>query len=139
MFEDDLLNKINKKMSSLSKGQKRLASFILEHYDQAAFMTASKLGKIAGVSESTVVRFATEMGFDGYPKMQNELSNLIKTKLTATQRMIVSDEQMSKSNKDVLTNILENDIERIKSTLGMLDKNVFEECVEKILNAKKCI
>lgn len=137
MFEDDLLNKINKKMSSLSKGQKRLASFILEHYDQAAFMTASKLGKIAGVSESTVVRFATEMGFDGYPKMQNELSNLIKTKLTATQRMIVSDEQMSKSNKDVLTNILENDIERIKSTLGMLDKNVFEECVEKILNAKK--
>ena len=137
MFQDDLLNKITEKMPILSKGQKKLASFILEHYDMAAFMTASKLGEIVGVSESTVVRFATEMGFDGYPKMQNELETLIKTKLTATQRMKVSAEQMSKSNKDILTNILEKDIDGIKSTLSTLDKHIFEECVQKILNAKK--
>lgn len=137
MFKDDLFNKINEKMPSLSKSQKRLASFILEHYDKAAFMTASKLGEIAGVSESTVVRFATEMGFDGYPKMQSELEALIKIKLTAPQRMKVSAEQMSKSKKDILTNILEKDAERIKSTLATIDKSGFEECVEKILNAKK--
>ncbi|WP_250277752.1 MurR/RpiR family transcriptional regulator [[Clostridium] colinum] len=137
MFQDDLLNKINEKMPILSKGQKRLASFILEHYDKAAFMTAYKLGEVVGVSESTVVRFASEMGFDGYHKMQTELEAIIKTKLTATQRMKVSAEQMSKSNKDILTNILEKDAERIKYTLSMLDKNIFEECVEKILKAKK--
>ncbi|WP_317368331.1 MurR/RpiR family transcriptional regulator [uncultured Tyzzerella sp.] len=137
MFEDDLLKKINEKMLSLSKSQKRLASFILEHYDEAAFMTASRLGEVAGVSESTVVRFASEMGFDGYPKMQTELESLIKTKLTAAQRMRVSAEQISKSNKDVLTNILEKDAERIKCTLSTLDKNSFEHCVEKILKARK--
>ncbi len=137
MFQDDLLNKITEKMPILSKGQKKLASFILEHYDMAAFMTASKLGEIVGVSESTVVRFATEMGFDGYPKMQSELETLIKTKLTAKQRMQVSADQMSKSNKDILTNILEKDIDGIKSTLSTLDKNVFEKCIQKILNAKK--
>ena len=137
MFQDDLLNKINEKMPTLSKGQKRLASFILEHYDEAAFMTASKLGDEAGVSESTVVRFASEMGFDGYPKMQTELEALIKIKLTAVQRMSVSAEQMSKSKKDVLTNILEKDTERIKSTLSTIDKKSFEQCVEKILKARK--
>lgn len=100
-------------------------------------MTASKLGEEAGVSESTVVRFAAEMGFDGYPKMQTELESLIKTRLTAAQRMRVSTEQICKSNKDILTNVLEKDTERIKSTLSTLDKDVFDQCVEKILRAKK--
>ena len=137
MFQDDLLKKINEKMLTLSKGQKKLAFFILEHYDEAAFMTASKLGEEAGVSESTVVRFATEMGFDGYPKMQAELESLIRTRLTAAQRMRVSAEQICKSNKDILTNVLEKDTERIKSTLSTLDKDLFNQCVEKILGAKK--
>lgn len=137
MFQDDLLKKINEKMLTLSKGQKKLAFFILEHYDEAAFMTASKLGEEAGVSESTVVRFATEMGFDGYPKMQAELESLIRTRLTAAQRMRVSAEQICKSNKDILTNVLEKDTERIKSTLSTLDKDVFNQCVEKVLGAKK--
>lgn len=137
MFEQDLLKKIEEKMYTLSKGQKKLATFILEHYDKAAFMTAAKLGKLSGVSESTVVRFATEMGYDGYPKLQSDLETLIKTKLTATQRMEVSAEQMSKSDKDILTNILEKDAERIKTTLSNLDKQNFEDCVEKIVNAKK--
>ena len=137
MFQDDLLNNINEKMPILSKGQKKLAYFILNNYDKATFMTASKLGEEVGVSESTVVRFATEMGFDGYHKMQSELETLIKTKLTATQRMKVSAEQMSKSNKDILTNILEKDIDGIRATLTTLDKDIFEECVDKILKAKK--
>lgn len=137
MLKNNLLNKINEKMPHLSKGQKKLARFILEHYEKAVFITASNLGKIAGVSESTVVRFAMEMGFDGYPELQSELKMLIKTELTAPQRMKLSDEQMSKSNKDILTNILEKDAERIKSTLRHIDKNVFDNCVENILKAKK--
>ena len=137
MFQNDLLSKISEKMPTLSKGQKKLASYILNNYDKAPFMTASKLGQIVGVSESTVVRFATEMGFDGYPKMQSEFETLIKAKLTAQQRMKVSAEQMAKSNKDVLTNILEKDIDGIKSTLTTIDKDTFEKCIDKILKAKK--
>ena len=137
MKEENLLTKIQEKMSELSKGQKKLATFILENYDKAVFVTASKLGEIAGVSESTVVRFAMELGFDGYPKFQSELEMLIKTKLTATQRMQVSAEQMSKSNKDILTTVLEKDAERIKSTINGIDKNIFEDAVNKILSAKK--
>lgn len=137
MKEENLLTKIQEKMPELSKGQKKLANFILENYDKAVFITASKLGEIAGVSESTVVRFAMELGFDGYPKFQSELEMLIKTKLTATQRMQVSAEQMSKSNKDILTTVLEKDAETIKSTINGIDKNIFEDAVDKILSAKK--
>lgn len=137
MLKNDLLNKINEKMPLLTKGQKKLATFILNNYDEAAFMTASNLGKVVGVSESSVVRFATEMGFNGYPQMQAELENLIKTNLTAVQRMEVSNVQMSKSNKDILTNILEKDCEGIKSTLSTIDKDVFDKCVNKIIKAKK--
>lgn len=137
MNEQNLLEKIEEKMPELSKGQKKLANFILENYDRAVFVTASKLGEIAGVSESTVVRFAMELGFDGYPKLQSELEMLIKTKLTATQRMKVSAKQMSRSNKDILTTVLEKDLERIKSTINGIDKVTFEDAVDKILQAKK--
>lgn len=137
MNEQNLLEKIEEKMPKLSKGQKKLANFIIQNYDRAVFVTASKLGEIAGVSESTVVRFAMELGFDGYPKLQSELEMLIKTKLTATQRMKVSAEQMSKSNKDILTTVLEKDLERIKSTINGIDKAIFEDAVDKILCAKK--
>lgn len=136
-MKNNLLKRINDKMPMLSKGQKKLAQFILEHYEQSVFVTAHKLGEIAGVSESTVVRFAIELGFDGYPKLQNALAMLIKTNLTAAQRMCVSAEQLEKSNKDVVTNILEKDAERIKNTLLDIDKQSFNSCVEKILQAKK--
>lgn len=137
MKEQNLLIKIKEKMPELSKGQKKLANFILENYDKAVFITASKLGEIAGVSESTVVRFAMELGFDGYPKLQSELEILIKTELNAIQRMKVSAEQMARSNKDILTDVLEKDAERIKSTINGIDKAIFEDAVNKILSAKK--
>lgn len=137
MKEQNLLIKIKEKIPELSKGQKKLANFILENYDKSVFITASKLGEIAGVSESTVVRFAMELGFDGYPKLQSELEILIKAELNAIKRMKVSAEQMAKSNKDILTTVLEKDAERIKSTINRIDKAIFEDAVNKILSAKK--
>lgn len=137
MKEQNLLIKIKEKIPELSKGQKKLANFILENYDKSVFITASKLGEIAGVSESTVVRFAMELGFDGYPKLQSELEILIKTELNAIKRMKVSAEQMARSNKDILTTVLEKDAERIKSTINGIDKVIFEDAVNKILSAKK--
>lgn len=133
----DILNIIESKMVGLSKGQKRIANFLLEHYDQGVYLTASKLGEIAGVSESTVVRFAIELGFDGYPKMQRALEELVKNKLTASQRMRVSSERINKSDKHILDSVLHSDSERIFSTLNEIDKAAFDDAVEKILNAKK--
>ena len=89
-----LLTRIDLMMNSLSKGQKRIALFIEEHYDKAAFMTASKLGETVGVSESTVVRFATELGYDGYPHLQRALQEMIRNKLTSVQRMEVAGDRM---------------------------------------------
>lgn len=137
MFENDLISRIEEKMPTLSKGQKRIANFILEHYDEATFITASKLGEATGVSESTVVRFAIELGFDGYPKLQNELEALIKTRLTASQRMKVSAEQLSKGKKSVLKNVLEKDCDRIKHTIHNIDEIAFENCVNQIIDARK--
>lgn len=137
MDEQNLLLKIKQKMPEFTKGQKKLANFILENYDKAVFITASKLGEIVGVSESTVVRFAMELGFDGYPKFQSQLEILVKTELTSTQRIKVSNEQMSRSNKDILTTILEKDAEKIKSTINEIDKEVFNDAIDKIVSAKK--
>ena len=89
-----LLTRIDLMMNSLSKGQKRIALFIEEHYDKAAFMTASKLGETVGVSESTVVRFATELGYDGYPKLQKAMQEMIRNKLTSVQRIEVTSNRM---------------------------------------------
>lgn len=137
MDEQNLLLKIKQKMPEFTKGQKKLANFILENYDKAVFITASKLGEIVGVSESTVVRFAMELGFDGYPKFQSQLEILVKTELTSTQRIKVSNEQMSRSNKDILTTILEKDAEKIKFTINEIDKEVFNDAIDKIVSAKK--
>ena len=98
-------------MHSFSKGQKRIGNFILSHYDKAAFMTAAKLGEAVGVSESTVVRFATELGYDGYPELQHALQEMIRNRLTTVQRIEITSDRMS--NADVLTKILNMDIEKI--------------------------
>lgn len=138
MTEDtDLLYSIQNKLSELSKGQKRIANFLLEHYDQAVYLTASKLGEIAGVSESTVVRFAIELGFDGYPKLQKALEEMVKNKLTASQRIKVSSDRIFKTNDHILKKILENDSERILSTLNSIDEKIFDSSVNEILNADK--
>ena len=108
----DLLHSISEGMSGFSKGQKLIARYIIENYDKAAFMTASKLGNTVGVSESTVVRFATEVGFEGYPQLQRALQELIRNRLTAVQRMEVTSEQMGEH--DILSKVLTMDIEKIR-------------------------
>ena len=128
------MSKIQSGMSEFSKGQRSIARYIIEHYDKAAFMTASKLGATVGVSESTVVRFATELGYGGYPHLQKALQEMIRNKLTAVQRMEVTNDRMG--NRDVLRAVLNSDIEKIRLTLDELDQETFNTVVEEILNAK---
>ena len=130
----NLLTKINDNMSGFSKGQKLIANFITEHYDKAAFMTASKLGTTVGVSESTVVRFATELGYDGYPKMQKAMQEMIRDKLTSVQRIEVTKSRLSGS--DVLSSVLNQDIEKIRRTLEETSKDDFANAVKAIAKAK---
>ena len=130
----DLLKHIEERMPSFSKGQKRIASYILEQYDKAAYITASKLSEIVGVSESTVVRFAIELGFDGYPDFQQSLQALMRNRLTSFQRMEVSKQLIGNGN--VLEKVLVSDAERIRRTLDATDRNSFERAVEKIVSAR---
>ena len=132
---NDMLSRISQMMPDFSKGQKLIGRFILDHYDKAAFMTASKLGKTVGVSESTVVRFASEIGFDGYPQLQRSLQEMIRNRLTAVQRMEITSEQIGPS--DLLSKVLNLDIEKIKRTLEETDINSFNQAVESILGAKR--
>lgn len=124
--------KIEQQMTKMSKGHKLIANYILSHYDKAAFMTAQKLGKSVGVSESTVVRFASELGFDGYPALQRALQDLMRNKLTAVQRIEVTSDHMTRDN--VLDRVLSLDIERIRKTLDTTSKEDFNRAVEKIIN-----
>jgi len=134
-LDQNILHLIQERMSSFSKGQKRIAAFILESYDKAAFMTASKLGSTVNVSESTVVRFAAELGYDGYPSMQKSLQKMIRSRLTSVQRIEMARDRMG--NQDIVTTVLEADVEKIRNTLGELDRGSFERAVDTILEAKK--
>lgn len=131
----DLMKNIQFRFPRLSKGQKLIAEYILKHYDKAAFMTAAKLGTSVGVSESTVVRFATELGFNGYPKLQKALQELIKTKLTSVQRLELSKDYITEDNP--LKGVLKADIENIRATLEKINHTSFHEVVEEILRAKR--
>lgn len=126
---------IEEGMPTFSKGQKRIAGYILEHYDKAAYMTASKMGALVGVSESTVVRFAIELGFEGYPEMQKSLQELIRMKLTSVQRVEVTNSLIGEG--DVLEKILVSDAEKIRRTLEEIDHDAFEAAVDKIVAAEK--
>lgn len=117
-----------------SKGQRRIADFITAHYDEAAFMTAARLGEEVGVSESTVVRFATELGFDGYPGLQKALQELIRSKLTIVQRLDVTRARMQES--DLLRQVAGSDTANIRHTLEELDEAVFFNAVDRIVNAR---
>ena len=130
----NILHTIEKNMGSFSKGQKLIARFILENYDKAAFMTASKLGKTVQVSESTVVRFATELGYDGYPSMQRALQEMIRGKLTSIQRMEASDSVLNDS--DLLTNVLQRDMEKIRMAIDQTDGKEFERVVDTLIAAR---
>ena len=131
----NILHIIEKNMSSLSKGQKLIARFILDNYDKAAFMTASKLGKTVQVSESTVVRFATQLGYDGYPSMQRALQEMIRGKLTSIQRIEASDGVLAGS--ELLTNVLQRDMENIRIAIDQSDAADFEQVVETVTSAHR--
>lgn len=130
----NLLSEIEIRMPTFSKGQKLISNYILENYDKAAYMTASKLGKIVQVSESTVVRFAIELGFEGYPEFQHALQEIVRTRLTAAQRMEVTNSLMG--DGDVLSKVLMGDAEKIKRTLEDIDATAFEEAVQILAGAK---
>ncbi len=130
----NLLSRINEMKPGFSKGQRLIAGFITEHYDKAAFMTAAKLGSTVGISESTVVRFATELGYDGYPKMQKAMQEMIRDRLTSVQRIEVTQSRISGGN--VLETVLSKDIEKIRSTLEETSKEDFENAVDAIAHAK---
>ena len=130
----DILARIQAQLHTFSKGQKRIANYILESYDKAAFMTASKLGKTVAVSESTVVRFAVELGFDGYPSMQRSLQEMVRTRLTSVQRIEAANDRFG--DQDVVSSVLQSDIDSIRLTAESLDRREMAACVEAILQAK---
>ena len=132
---NDLITKIQSELPGFSKGQKQIARFILEHYDKAAFMTASRLGVTVGVSESTVVRFATERGYDGYPHLQRALQEMIRNKLTSVQRMEVAGDRMG--GRDVLQTVLHADTDMIRVTLDEIDRDAFQGAVDALMGAKR--
>ena len=131
----DILSVIQNSMPTFSKGQRLIARFILESYDKAAFMTASKLGKTVNVSESTVVRFAAELGYDGYPSMQKALQEMIRNKLTSIQRIEVANDRIG--NQDILSMVMQSDIEKIRMTLEETDRASFRQAVDAILSAHR--
>ena len=133
--KNELLKKIEEGYSKFSKGQKKLADFIREDYDKAAFLTAAKMGEEVGVSESTVVRFATALGYDGYPEFQKALGELVRTKLNSIQRMEVTYGRISQG--EILASVLQSDIEKIKLTMEAIDQEAFELAVDTILNANR--
>ncbi len=130
----DLLRLIRQNFPRLSKGQKLIAEYILSHYDKAAFMTAANLGEKVGVSESTVVRFAVALGYEGYPRLQKALQELIKTKLTTVQRIEMSSDMVNED--DVVRNVLKSDIDNIRATLEEVDVATFDKVVDHIMEAR---
>ena len=130
----NLMERIGLEYPRLSKSQKMIADYIVEHYDKAAFMTASLLGNSVDVSESTVVRFASALGYSGYPKLQKDLQELIKTKLTTVQRLGLTSNQVARES--IIKDVMKSDIENIQSTLNELDREEFFEIVQVLKKAK---
>lgn len=130
----DLLRRIETELPMLSKSRRAVGRFIIDHYDKAAYMTASKLGEMVGVSESTVVRFAIELGFEGYPQLQSSLQELIRTKLTSVQRIEIANNRIGGS--DVLAKVLASDAEKLKSTSESVSREDFARAVELLDSAK---
>lgn len=135
MTKKDITARIQQHAASFSKGQRRIADVILSTYDKVAYMTASKLGETCGVSESTVVRFATELGYSGYPEMQKAIRDLLRTRLTPNQRIAVSNSLPESA--DPLMGVLTADMVRIKGTLENLDRAAFDRAVEALCNAEQ--
>jgi len=133
-MERDILSLIHRENIRYSKGQRMIIKYITENYDKAAFMTAGKLGKTVGVSESTVVRFASELGYDGYPGMRKAMQEMVRNRLTAVQRIEVAKEQIDRD--DILDAVLSADMDKLRSTMEEVNKESFKLAVEMILNAE---
>ena len=131
---NELIGRIEAKYEKMSKGQKRLAEYVKENYDKAVFLTAAKMGQVVGVSESTVVRFATHLGYKGYPEFQKALEEMVRNKLNSIQRMEVTYGRISQSH--ILETVLQSDQEKIKDTLEHIDEHAFELAVDTIIKAK---
>lgn len=134
MQDGDILRIIKEQQSSMSKGHRAIASYIIDHYDNAAFITASRLGDIVGVSESTVVRFACALGFEGYPELQKKLQELIKNKLTNVQRMGLGSDM---GEEELARWSLKNDITSLRHVREVLDYDLVEKVADSILAAKR--
>jgi len=130
----DISERIRAIYPTLSKGQKKIANAVLYEYDKVAYLTAARLGDLVGVSESTVVRFADELGFEGYSQFQLSVQELVRIKLTPNQRIEITKQRIGRG--DVIDKVMESDISRIKHTLEGLDRKVFSESVDAILGAK---
>lgn len=133
-MENDLLQVLAKSGNKFSKGQKIIAKYILNNYDKAAFMTAGKLGKIVGVSESTVVRFAADLGYDGYPSMRKALQEMIRNRLTSVQRIEVAKTMLD--DNDIVRSIIGSDIQNLQATMEVLEQDSFNKFVDSIVEAK---
>ena len=131
---ENLLSRINHQYKGFSKGQKRLASYITDNYDKAVFLTAAKLGKEVGVSESTTVRFATGLGYKGYPEFHHALEELVRDKLNSAKRLEATYERVPQS--EILGTVLQSDIDKIKTTMNDLQPDVFDLAVKALLKAK---
>ena len=131
----DIISRINEKYAAMSKGHKAIATYIMEHYDQAAFMTAAKLGAELGISESTVVRFAAGLGYEGYPQMQQAIAAWVKGKLNTVDG--VGAKYAGSTQSEILTSVLNSDIEKLRHTIDHLDPAAFETAVDLILSAKR--
>ena len=129
-----IIDLIKQSDSKFSKSQRRIAEFITEHYERAAFMTAAKLGEVVSVSESTVVRFATELGYDGYPDFQKALRELIKNELTPVQRMEITTSKIGDGY--VLKKVLQSDMDKLRQTLDTVNEHDFELAVKELISAK---
>lgn len=131
----DIMIMLQEKLSDFSKGQRRIAQYILEEYDKAAFMTAAKLGDKVGVSESTVVRFAVNLGYDGYPTMQKAMQEMVLNRLTSVQRLEVASDRIG--DGDIVSLVLQSDIEKLRRTEETLDRQAFAKAVDAIVEAQR--
>lgn len=132
---NDIMSALQSNTAAFSKGQRRIAQYIMDEYDKAAFMTAAKLGKTVGVSESTVVRFAVSLGFDGYPSMQKAMQEMVLNRLTSVQRLEVASDRIG--DQDIVSMVLQSDAEKLRRTDETLSREDFQKAVDAIVAAKR--
>lgn len=131
----DILTRLQNEAHGFSKGQRAIARYIIDSYDKAAFMTANALGKTVGVSESTVVRFAVELGYDGYPTMQKALQEMVVNRLTSVQRIDAMGDRLG--NQDILSMVIQSDIDKLRQTAEIVSRRDFSAAIDAVLNARR--